>query len=511
MTSRVGTRTGSERHLTPWGVLVVLALAAAFAWPIQVQGFNQNAHYALVKALSNGQPYIEEVIGEVGELSTGDTATFEGHLYAVKAPGLAIVSLPAYLAAEASGMRTTGDPMRALWVLHLVGSVIPAVVLIVLMLAFGERIEPGFGVPAAAIVGLGTLVLPFATLFFAHALSAMLGFAAFYVLWHERSGPPRLGRLTVAGLLAGLAITVEYQSWLLAAILAAYAGARSDRLRRGLAYGMGLAAGLVPLLAYQWWAYGNPLHTPYDDYWREHGASGRHFTTLPSAERAADFLFSSMGLLVVCPVVVCGLVGALLLYRRGARAESVVLVGTTLAYGVYFSRLGAFGGLGPPRYLMTIMPFATAGLAVALRSVPLTTIALAAISIFQVVVMTATGPLAAYDGSWLERLVDGVVMETAAAFVGVTGWYAILPFFALACFAAGSALVGWTPPRMTLRELWLAAGAVVTWAALALGASNDFGAAPSGRYVAPSAVISALIAVVLVRTRARGIRRMHAT
>jgi hypothetical protein len=492
-------------------MLVVLALAVAFAWPMQVQGFNQNAHYALVKALSNGQPYIDGVIGEVGDLSTGDTATFEGHLYAVKAPGLAFASLPAYLGVEALGMRTTGDPMRALWVLHLAGTVLPAVVLIILVLAFGERIQPGFGVPAAVMLGLATLMLPFATLFFAHMLSAMLGFAAFYVLWRERSRPARLGWSAVAGLLAGLALTVEYQYWLLAAILAAYAAAGAARLRRVLAYGAGLAAGLVPVLAFHVWAYGNPLHTPYEDYWVDRGASGRHFTTLPSADRAGDFLFSSMGLLVLCPVLVCGLVGAVLLHRRGSRAEALVLVGSTLAYGLYFSRLGAFGGLGPPRYLVAIVPFAAAGLAVALRALPLTTIALAAISAFQLIVMTATGPLAAYDGSWLERLTDGDVMETATVFVGVTGWYAILPFFAAAGLAVGAALAGWTPPAIVLREGWLAIGAVLAWAALALRAPNDFGAAPSERYVLAVVVaLSALIVVVLLRTRSRGVPRMQA-
>ena len=56
-----------------------------------------------------------------------------------------------------------------------------------------ERIEPGYGTAVAVAVGAGTLILPFATLFFSHVLSAMLAFAAFAVLWRERAGPERSG------------------------------------------------------------------------------------------------------------------------------------------------------------------------------------------------------------------------------------------------------------------------------------------------------------------------------
>jgi hypothetical protein len=300
----------------------------------------------------------------------------------------------------------------------------------------------------------------------------------------------------------GLAVLAEYQLWLLAAILALYAVARSGVLRRAAAYAGGTLVGILPLLAFQLWAFGSPFHTPYDDYWTEHGVAGRHFATLPSFDNASAFLFDAMGLLVLTPVVVCGLVGGALLYGRGSRAEALVLVGSCVAYGLYFSRLGAFGGLGPPRYLITIVPFAAAGLAVALRTFPLTTIALGAISAFQMVVMTATGPLAAYDGDWLERLARGDVMETAAKLVGVTGGYAIVPFFAAVVVAAVGAALASERVVLTLREGSLAAAAVLGWAVLALRARNDVGAAPSVEYVAAAVVVvGILVALVAAGSR----------
>jgi hypothetical protein len=501
----------SLRGPSRWVALVVLALAVAYAWPLQITGYNQNAHYALTKALAEGTPYIDGVIGEVGDLSTGDAARFEGHLYAVKAPGLAAAVLPAYLAIDAVGMRTTGDPGHAMWVLHLAGSALPAAALVLLLFLFGERTAPGYGLAAAAVFGVSTLVLPFATLLFAHALSAALGFAAFVVLWRERAGPPRAHRIAAAGALAGLAIFVEYQLWLLALILGAYAAARSGPGRRVLAYASGLLAGVLPLLAFHWWAYRSPFHTPYHDYWAERGLS--QLDQLPKLDRAADFLFSSMGLLVLTPVVVPGVLGAWLLHRRGWRAEALVIGAVIAGYCVYFSRLGAFGGLGPPRYLVTIVPFAAAGLAVALRAFPATTIVLAAISGFQVTVMTATGPLAAYDGNWLGRFADRQFMETAASLAGVTGWYAIVPFFAALALAVAAAVAGSDLPRIEGREAALAAVAVVGWALLAVRAPNPVGSSPSDEYILGAVLASSLLVAAIavgVRSFPRSRERLPA-
>src|SRR4051812_5160271 len=106
------------------GLLAVAAVACAYAWPLQGTGDNQNSHYALVKALSRGVPYIDDTLRETGDLQSHDVVRADGHLYAVKAPGLALAAVPAYEVVRATGMRTTGDPMRALWVLNVLTSVI---------------------------------------------------------------------------------------------------------------------------------------------------------------------------------------------------------------------------------------------------------------------------------------------------------------------------------------------------------------------------------------------------
>ena len=167
--------------------------------------------------------------------------------------------------------------------------------------------------------------------------------------------------------------------------------------------------------------------------------------------------------------------GALVLYRRGLRAKAVICVAIPVAMIVYFSGNGAFGGLGPPRYLAPIMPFALVPVAAALRRWPLASLAAAAVTLFQAVVMTATGPLAAYDGQWLARAVDRQFVATAGSLVGVSGWYAIAPFFLAALVAVVLALASLPPLRLAGADAAAAVVGLGAWAVVALSSYNNCG------------------------------------
>jgi hypothetical protein len=496
--------------------LVALAsLTFASAYPMQVNGWNQNAHYALVRALADGTPRIDASRHEVGELGTGDVATFRGHVYSNKAPGLAFATMPAYAVTVASGMRTTGDPTRVIWALHLWGVTLEFLVLLLLVRWAVDRLEPGFGLTAACALGASTLVLPFSTLFFAHVLSTMLGFAAFAVLLYERRAPPKFLVVAVAGLLAGLAVTTEYSLVLIAAVVGVYAlRGTGGTLRRGVAYAAGVAVGVAPVLLYNTWAFGFPLHSTYDDNFAPLG--GLLGMGTPSARLLYDILFSAWGIVTLTPVVIAGVAGAVVMWRRGIRAEALVLLGVVavvLAWAACF-RLGinAFGGLGAPRYLMMVMPFAAVGLGAALKTFPLTTLALGAISAFQMVLITATNPLASYDGNWLERVQSKTFSQTALGLIGITGWYAIVLFFAAVVLAIGATVVAAPVLRLQRRELALAAAALVGWAVVAFGAQNPVGLAPSTTYVlALVFVVGVVAAAIAFGGRRRPLRRAPAT
>ena len=112
------------------------------------------------------------------------------------------------------------------WFLTLIGAVIPAVLLLIGVRWAADRFEPGYGTAAAITLGVGTMVMTFAAEFFSHVISAGLAFGAFCVLMKERDGPPSWRMVSAAGLLAGLAVTFEFQTGLVGVVLFFYALAR---------------------------------------------------------------------------------------------------------------------------------------------------------------------------------------------------------------------------------------------------------------------------------------------
>ena len=343
-----------------WTVLAFVAFAVAAAYPMQVNGWNQNAHYALVRALAHGTPTIDESRTEIGDLGTGDVTLVDGHYYSNKAPGLAFVSLPAFWVVESAGMRTTGDPTRVIWALHLWAIALPALLLLLLVRVVADDYAPDYGTTTALTLGLGTLVLPFSTLFFAHVLSAALAFAAFAALWAERRRPDRpwlrRARRPRGGLRGDDRVHDRDRRARALAARARAASAPAPRapLRRRRGRRRRSARRLQPL--------GLRLdHAPLVR--GEPGRADRRRARRRRARaprRRRDLLFSAWGLMTNTPVLALGLVGAVLLYRSGRRLEAAVLLAVPALAFLHDSALqfSPFGGQGLPRYLIYTFAFA---------------------------------------------------------------------------------------------------------------------------------------------------------
>jgi hypothetical protein len=481
-------------------LLVLVCLGLTYASLAQGVGWNQNAHYALVRALADGTAAIDPYRDE-----TGDVSWVDGHYYAAKAPGLAFATVPVYVLLDALGLKdamarapgAANEQVGMLWALGLVGCVLPALAIAWLVHRAGERASPGTGLIAAVSVGLGTLLLPFATLFFSHVLAAALAFGAFVLLWLR----PHLA--LVAGVLAGLSVTADYPLALAALAVGVYALTRG--LPSAAAYAAGAAVGIVPLLAYQWWAFGSPFQLAYEDAVLVGGVSGHDVlganasgffgVSMPSFATAIELLFAPIGLLRLSPVLAAGVVGIVLLYRRGYRAEAVLVAAVALGYLVYNSGYyQPFGGFVPgPRFLVPMLPFLGVPLALAFQRLPLTTAALALVSIVLIAAVTATGPLLAFDNRWHERLLDG--------WFGGRGWLTVVPFAVLLTATVVLALRA-QPLPLEWGEAPLAAVAVGGWALLWLVAPSKLG----GWSVGAALAVAALAAVVTAAIVAGGSR-----
>src|SRR5581483_7786576 len=468
------------------GAVAIAAAALAYAIPAESVGCAQNSHYAAIRSIAAGRPFIDRYAQTTCDL----VRDANGHFYAAKAPAMDIFAVPWYRLLDAAGAvprdknRTlgypaamVGVPLRAIWQIGLWAVVLLAVCLLVLVRRTVDRLEPGLGTASAVILGLGTLVLPFSTLLFAHVPATALAFGSFALLFGRREAS--LARVVAAGCAAGLAVATDLPLAVPAALIGVYAASRAPHVRRLLAFGGGGAVGLAPLLAFDAWAFGNPFHLPYSGVALNPGAggveqtSGDHgFFTLgaPSPRIAVELLLSQRGLFVLAPVLAAALLGCVLLWRRGLRREAA-LVGALCVVEVVWNsgHNGLFMSLGGwvpgPRFLIPLLPFLCFALAPVLRRAPAAVGALALVSIGAMTVATSAEPLLSNDDTrhWLERIRDGNFTATVLTFAGAGhGWLAVLPFFAavLAAVGAGVAATRLPLPR---RDLAVAAAAVVAW------------------------------------------------
>ena len=201
MSGRLGNGRASCLRSGRRSSVSVLA-CAALANPL---GWNELSHYAQTLSFDAGTPIIDPYAAW-----TGYKAVFQGHFYSDKAPGLSFLTVPVHLVAQLTGM----DAQHTVHLLAIFGCLVPAAA----PAAVGFQVRGGlragiFGVVVALTLGLGTLLLPFSTMYFSHVLAACLGFAAYYLLWLERERVQRPIFLVGAGLLAGLAVARPSTPW----------------------------------------------------------------------------------------------------------------------------------------------------------------------------------------------------------------------------------------------------------------------------------------------------------
>jgi hypothetical protein len=276
---------------------------------------------------------------------------------------------------------------------------------------------------------------------------------------------------------------------------------RTPRLARATAYGAGLIVGVIPLLVYNRWAFGSVTHL---SYFGDELASGTFASWLSPSLVSGLFTFFAMpGLLVLAPVLACGIVGLVLLYADGKRAEALVIALVVAAFAIYNTTLPGLeydAFLAGPRYLVPIIPLLVLPAALTFRRWPLTA-ALALVSMILIGVMSASYVPAGTDPRWFHALAERNFPSTAASVVGVTGWYAILPYFlglacavVLAAVAAGSA-------RPSTWDQFLAGLAVIAWAAIAAYAPTTASgeAASYSAYVPAALVLTGFATVVAAR------------
>jgi hypothetical protein len=330
--------------------VILAAVAAAGLLPFHHVADQDRSRFCLTRALIRAHIAVGPCIA-----SSVDKSRYDGRLYSNKAPGMSVAAIPAYaVAAAIGGERDDGLPSgRWIWFLRAMTGGVSFIGLALIFSALGDRLEPGAG--ASALVA-GTIAMPllaFAATAYDQVPAAALLLGAFASAWR--------GRSLLAGMAAGAAFVVEYQSGVAWAILLGYVAVRGAR--PACRYLAGSLPFLVALGGYDWAAFGAPWHNPLNYSHETRHGSGLLGIHLPTLHGLDLILVGQKGLLVTTPLVLMGAAGLVLMVNRYPW-EAVACASITAAYVVaeagYFD---PYAGFSPgPRYLLPGLPFLALGL-----------------------------------------------------------------------------------------------------------------------------------------------------
>lgn len=364
--------------------LIVVVVFTSYAYFYQGGGWNQNSRFDLVRAILDEHTLRIDHYHQ----NTEDKAVFQGHYYSDKAPGIALLALPA-VAASRPVIRLGGvDPHSPRGLIT--QTYIATIAAVCLPSAFaagclflltgrlnGSEQAAGF---AAFSMALATPVWPWSTIFFGHAVAGaflLFAFAAALQLRDCASGLPEVAWALAVGLTAGWATVCEYPAVpasamlvLLAFALVWHRGADS-RGRVIVGVGVGTLACLAVLMTYQYAAFGSPLAMGYTHYesgafpWMARGFLG---LTFPRVDVLFKLLLGfHLGLFWLAPVTVAAAVGLWQMRKKVQRS----VIAAAFAIPIYYWLFnGAFSGWHGgwsygPRYMGAGIAILCVGLAAA--------------------------------------------------------------------------------------------------------------------------------------------------
>jgi hypothetical protein len=350
-------------------VAVVIMLGAYVA----PRTYQPASRYSLTAALAD-HGTID--IGHYRPMLGIDRAVYKGHLRSDKGPAQPLLAVPFYEAAKLVGAPSIAPqaPLRGdlmLWWLTLWSATVPFALLCALVYRRCARYAPRGALPATIALMGASIALPHAVNLYAHALSALLGYAAYAAIAGD---DVTRGRVFAAGFLAAAAIATEYQLALVAATVFVMVLLRARR--RALWFVGGALPPLAGLAYYQWRAFGAPWHTPFAYYAGKLGGTSSGGYSVPRWAWFSDAVLGNRGLLITSPIVLVALIAAIALaVRRPATAPNAVrreaVVGVVV-FAAYLALVSGWSGTPwleepGPRYLIAAIPFLGVPLAVGWR------------------------------------------------------------------------------------------------------------------------------------------------
>jgi sulfite exporter TauE/SafE len=350
------------------GLLVALAYLLPFPYYQGMNNPNENVRVYMTRAIvEHGTESINAIESTWGYVN--DKAIYEGRLYPGKAPGSSYMAVPTYWVyfhwIEAAGRSVTR--MGAIYACRLGASLLPT---LLFMVVYARMLLRELRSESAAVFGVVTLALgstmfPYAMLASSHAAAAAALFGGFLAIRKHVDLPRLWWPPTLAGLLLGAGVALEYPVALGGIVVALYGLIQSKNPVRYCFWGIFGAIPPIALLMGYHANFGGIMETPYGHlenpaFVQSHSTG---FFGLDGAESSATWgtLFApNNGLFWFMPWTLVALAGAVVgLFRPGRRLDAGLVLVLTGVYLLFVSMVDNWRGgwTAGPRYIVPLVPF----------------------------------------------------------------------------------------------------------------------------------------------------------
>jgi len=356
-----------------WLLSALVIAGTAYHWH-PGGGWNVMTRLALIRAIvHDGTLSINR-----GHRLTGDKAEFppgSGNYYCDKPVGAQVLGLVGYVvglhvASLTSAQRRvvlTAAAATATWFASALPTVGLALMMLRLLVAMGHTVRRAAFVVLATI--FGTLLWPYATLFYGHQAAACFAFLGFALAFFACAGQGQRTTLTaaLAGLFCAWAAVSELPAAFIATVVFIYLSLARRNWRLSLAFVLGSLPPIVLQLAYNQACFGSPLRFGYMYEANPDFANPVGWVSYPRLGPLLALLFSpDKGLLFISPHLLFAVWG-LYVAIRGRRWRREAVACAAIAIGFLLYNAGHYlwwgGTCFGPRHLISTLPFLGLGFA----------------------------------------------------------------------------------------------------------------------------------------------------